>query len=221
MNVSEAVASRRSIRSFSDQPVDQDVIRRVLEKASRSPSGGNVQPWRFYVLNNDAMDRFKQSAQDALMSGKPQAVEYDIYPPKLQEPYRSSRFKCGEDMYKLLEIKREDKPARLNWLTNNYKFFGAPAGLFCFIDRGMGAPQWSDLGMILQTIMLLFQEEGIDTCAQEAWSQMASTVHEFVEPPENLMLFCGMAIGYRDEAAAVNKLVTDRAPLEDWVTFLS
>ena len=220
MNVSEAVANRRSIRSFSSQPVDDNVIKRVLDKASRSPSGGNVQPWRFYVLNNDAMERFKQTAEAALTSGKPQNIEYSIYPPKLQEPYRSSRFKCGEDMYKLLEIEREDKPARLNWLSNNYRFFGAPAGLFCFIDRGMGAPQWSDLGMILQTIMLLFQEEGIDTCAQEAWSQMASTVHEFVEPPENLMLFCGMAIGYEDKSAPINRLTSSRRPIDEWAQFL-
>jgi nitroreductase len=221
MNVSEAVTRRRSIRSFSAQAVDEDVIRRVLGKAARSPSGGNVQPWRFYVLNNEVMARFKQTVEDDLAAARPQDREYDIYPPKLQEPYRSSRFKCGEDMYKLLQIAREDKPARLNWLANNYRFFGAPAALFCFIDRGMGAPQWSDLGMMLQTIMLLFQEEGIDTCAQEAWSNMASTVDEFVNPPEDLMLFCGLAIGYRDPDAAVNNLVTDRAPLEDWATFLS
>lgn len=221
MNVSEAVAARKSIRAFLDTPVKNELIREVLGKASRAPSGGNVQPWKIYVLNGDAMGRFKALIQEKIPK-QPQGEppEYAIYPPKLKEPYRSWRYKVGEDMYALLDIPRENKMGRLAWMAENFKFFGAPAGLFCFIDRVMGPPQWSDLGMFLQTAMLLFQESGVDTCPQEAWSLWPKTVAEFVGAPDELMLFCGMAIGHRDPAHPVNRLETERAPVDEFATFI-
>ena len=53
----------------------------------------------------------------------------------LWEPYRTRRYELGEQMYALLGIPREDKADRLQWLTRNYEFFGAPVGLFFAIDR--------------------------------------------------------------------------------------
>ena len=150
----------------------------------------------------------------------PEEPAYDVYPPALKEPYRSQRFKVGEDMYALLGIPREDKPARLRHLARNFRFFDAPAAFFCFVDRVMGPPQWSDLGMFLQSFMLLAQEAGLDTCAQEAWANRAQMVSDFVNAPEELMLFCGMAIGYANPDAPVNALVADRDPLESWTTFV-
>ena len=80
----------------------------------------------------------------------------------------------------------------------------------------MNQPQWSDLGMFLQTFMLLAQEEGIDTCAQESWSLRQKMVSEFVEADSDLMLFCGMAIGYRDVSSPLNNYKTNRRPVESW-----
>ena len=104
-------------------------------------------------------------------------------------------------------------------MARNFEFFGAPAGFFCFVDACMGPPQWSDLGMFLQTFMLLAQEAGLDTCAQEAWAARPQTVKAFVQPDPELLLFCGMAIGYKDPHAPVNTLVSDREPLEVWTRF--
>ncbi len=221
MSVSEAVENRKSIRVFLDTPVEDRLIRDVLTKAARAPSGGNVQPWRLYVLNGDPHARFVAMMEQKLAEGEStETPEYNMYPPSLKEPYRSTRFKVGEDMYALLGIKREDKLARLEWLKNNLRFFGASAAVFCFTDRVMGPPQWSDLGMYLQTAMLLFQEAGVDTCAQESWSRWPKTVAEFVGAPDELMLFCGLAIGYKDPDHPVNTLVSDREPLEKFATFL-
>jgi nitroreductase len=214
MNVSEAVASRHSIRAFLDQPVDSGLLRALLEKSARAPSGGNVQPWRVFLLNGDAMPRFRAFLKT--QAGR-EAPAYAIYPDNLKSPYRDSRFKVGEDMYARLGIPREDKAARLAWVARNFDFFGAPAAFFCFIDRQMGPPQWSDLGMFLQTFMLLAREAGLDTCAQEAWAMRPESVARFVDADPDLMLFCGMAIGYRDPDAPVNQLVSDREPLDVWL----
>jgi nitroreductase len=217
MNVSEAVEARRSIRSFLDTPISDEQLSQLLEKAARAPSGGNVQPWRVFVINGPSMPKFHQFLADTDPREKP---AYEIYPKELPSPYRDSRFKVGEDMYKLLNIPRDDKPSRFAHLARNFKFFDAPAAFFCFIDKTMGPPQWSDLGMFLQTFMLLAQEEGLDTCAQEAWANRSQAVAKFVGAEDNLMLFCGMAIGHKNPEADVNSLVSDRSPLEAWVKFV-
>lgn len=217
MNVSDAVAQRKSIRAFLDTPVEDTVITELLEKAARAPSGGNVQPWRMYVVNGATTGKFLEFLNSSEIKDKP---EYDIYPKDLTSPYRDSRFKVGEDMYALLGIPREDKAARFAHLARNYTFFDAPAGLFCFVDRQMGPPQWSDLGMFLQTFMLLAQEAGLDTCAQEAWAMRANSVRHFVGAPDNLMLFCGIALGHKDPDKPVNSLVSEREPLDQWATFV-
>ena len=137
MKVSDAVNSRKSIRAFLDKPVDTDLITNLLQLASRAPSGGNLQPWHIYVLNGKKMLDFK-----GFMNKweNPELPQYEIYPPNLKDPYRTSRFELGEAMYKLLDIPREDKQARFAHLMENFNFFGAPAALFCFVDETMGPP---------------------------------------------------------------------------------
>ncbi len=216
MNVTDAVLARKSVRAFLPDPVSNDTIAKLLTTASRAPSGGNVQPWRIYVVNGESMAGFRE-----FLATRPiEAPAYDIYPSPLVEPYRSSRFKIGEDMYATLGIGREDKAGRLGQFAKNMDFFGAPAAIFCFIDRIMGPPQWSDLGMFLQTFMLLAQEAGLDTCPQEAWAVYEQAVSEFVGAPEELRIFCGVAIGHADPDAPINALVTDREPLDVFATFL-
>ena len=218
MDVTEAVDSRKSIRAFLDKAVDDSLIKELLEKASRAASGGNLQPWKIYVINGKTMNSFHKFQSEWT---EPETPAYAIYPENLKEPYKTSRYEVADDMYSLLGIAREDKEARFKQVLKNYEFFGAPAAFFCFVDRQMGRPQWSDLGMFLQTFMLLAREAGLDTCPQEAWAMKQESVTAFVEAPDELMLFCGMAIGYQDESEKVNELRTSRRPIEDWTVFLN
>ena len=217
MNVVDAVNARLSVRQFLSTPVSDDQLRSLLADASRSPSGGNVQPWRIYVVNGESLTRMRE-----FLTTQPpvEAPEYDVYPKSITEPYRTNRFTIGEQMYATLGIAREDKPGRLRQFANNNDFFSAPAAMFCFIDRQMGPPQWSDLGMFLQTFMLLAVENGLATCAQEYWSSRHQAVSMFVGAPENEMLFCGMSIGYADTAAPINSLRAERMPVDEWARFI-
>ena len=196
MKVTDAVLQRSSIRAFLQSPVSNELLRDLLEKSARAASGGNLQPWKIFVLNNESLSDFLlfQEKWD-----QPEVPAYAIYPPKLKEPYRTSRYELGEQMYKLLGIGRDDKDARIAQVMKNFEFFGAPCAFFCFVDRQMGPPQWSDLGMFLQTFMLLAKEAGLDTCAQEAWSMKQDSVAQFVKSEDDDMLFCGMCIGYRGQ----------------------
>ena len=50
METLEAIATRRSIRKFTDRPVTEETVNGVLAAAILAPSGKNRQPWRFVVL---------------------------------------------------------------------------------------------------------------------------------------------------------------------------
>jgi nitroreductase len=113
-------------------------------------------------------------------------------------------------------VPREDREGRLRQYHRNRRLFGAPVGIFVCLDRRMGPPQWADCGMFLQTLMLLAVERGLDTCSQEYWVQYARTVERYLGAPEDHMLYSGLALGWRDEAAPINTLRTTRAPFEEW-----
>jgi nitroreductase len=219
MDVYEAVESRRAVRGFTDQPVSREVIERVLTAAARTPSGSNIQPWNIYVVTGAPLAELKKRAVERVATGVPwDEREYEMYPPAMKSPYSDRRSAFGKERYSALGIAREDWEARQRAAIANWDCFGAPAALFCYIDRDMGPAQWADLGMYLQTVMLLLRAEGLHSCPQMAWSQVRETVADVVSPAEGQILFCGMSIGYED--TMVPYTCTGRAPLDETVTFV-
>ena len=193
--------------------------KRVLIAAARAPSGGNLQPWNTYVRTGASLAALKKRTAERVAAGDPgDEHEFEMYPPNLKSPYRERQFAAAEQRYTVLGIPRDDKQARQEAVAANWNCFGAPAALFCYIDRDMGSAQWVDLGMYLQTIMLLLRAEGLHSCPQMAWSVYRRSVAEIVSPPDELMLFCGMSIGVED--TTTGHVRVDRAPLAETVTFL-
>lgn len=220
MIVSEAVATRRSIRAFLDDAVDPAVLRRVLEKAQRAPSGGNVQPWNAVVLTGEPLARLQAAIVEVVPQGRAgRSAEYDIYPSALDGVYEDRRVDVGEVLYEALGIARDDKKARLAQFAENFRAFGAPVVMFVHTPRYMGPPQWSDIGMWLQTVMLLLREAGLDSCPQESWAMYSRQVRESIGIPDDHIFFCGLGVGYRDPAAPVNLFAVPRAPLSEVVRF--
>lgn len=220
LTVSDAVATRRSVRAFLPTPVDEAVLRRVLERALRAPSGGNLQPWRLRVVSGAALDQLKSAVvQRAIEQPEGESTDYPIYPSPLGAPWRDRRYQTGEALYASLEIDRADKAARREQFLNNYRAFGAPVVIFFYVQRSHGAAQWSDVGMLMQTLMLLLREEGLDSCPQEAWAPYAATVDARLHADAEEMLFAGLAVGVRDPDAAVNGFDVPRAAIDEIASF--
>jgi nitroreductase len=218
MEVSDAIRARRSVRGFLDRPVEPALLRELAVTAARAATGGNIQPWHIDIVHGGAMAELKTIMAEKLARGETEAPGYDIYPREMEDRYKGRTFAIGEAMYGHLGIPREDKTARRAWFARNFQFFGAPAAYFCTVDRRMGPPQWSDLGMYLQNLMLLAVEAGLATCPQECWAVYPQTVEGFLATPAERMLFCGVAIGYEDPAEKANLLRSARAPVEEWLS---
>jgi len=220
MNVIEAVTSRRSIRQFLDKPVDRATLERVLATAQRAPSGGNTQPWNAIVVGGDALRdiaaKIKEKTKTAPMG---ENMEYAIYPKDLDGRYEEQRRAVGRDMFESIGLARDDSAGRVAQMAKNWDSFGAPVQLFTYTRKYMGPPQWSDMGMWLQTVMLLLREAGLDSCSQEIWAMYGSYMRELLGIDDNHIFFCGMAIGYRDPDASINNFEVPRIPIGNAIEF--
>lgn len=218
MFVSEAVASRRSIRQFLDKPVALETLQRVLERAQMAPSGCNFQPWQATVLSGDPL----RELQAKMAASEPQdPAEYSWMAPEVLPEYKARLQQMGASLYGAMGIGRGDVDMRATFSNGNIHSFGAPAVLLCYFPRVMGPPQWSDVGMWLQTIMLLLREEGLDSCPQEFLAMYARIIKDHIGvSDESHIFFCGIAIGYRDDSVPVNQFDRARAPLDEVVRFV-
>ena len=217
MNVTEAVKSRRSVRDFSDRAVDLETIRRVMDTARWAASGCNYQPWEASILTGQPL----ADLQARMASDGPQAAEYDWTAPGQEDAYKQRLNRVSAGMFGALGIERGDTEARMKAMARNTTSFGAPVLLLCYFPRLMKEAQWSDTGMWLQTVALLLREEGLDSCFQEFMGLYPKTIRDFLGlDHDRYMVFCGMAIGYRDPDAPINNFERERVPLDEQVKFL-
>lgn len=217
MNVTEAVKSRRSVRAFTDKPVDLETIRRVMDTARWAPSGCNYQPWEATILAGDVLADFRKTLAAAAM----EQAEYDWAAPGTEDAYKERLDNVSKGMFGAMGIARDDVAGRMQAMERNRTSFDSPALMLCYFPRLMKEAQWSDTGMWLQTVALLLREEGLDSCFQEYMALFANTIRDFLSlDHERYMFFCGMAIGYRDESDPVNNFERERVPLDDQIKFL-
>jgi len=219
-SVTEVLKRRTSIRAFRSQPLARRLLHEILDVARWAPSGGNLQPWKLIAVTGAERDAVAELARRThAAGGADESTDRPVYPPNLWEPYRTRRYKLGEDLYALLAIPRSDRLGRLAQFARNYEMFGAPVELFFVVDERMGHGQWAHLGMFMQSIALAALERGVSSCMQEAWASLRITLKKHFALAEHEMIYCGMALGYADDTAAVNSLRSERAPVEEFATF--
>ncbi|MGD9648943.1 MAG: nitroreductase [Pirellulales bacterium] len=219
--VDDAILSRRSVRAFRDTPVGRDVVEDILDVARRAPSGTNTQPWKVYALAGDAKRRLSERLLKAYDEPVQDAhrEEFPYYPQRWISPYLERRRKVGFDLYGLLGIARDDKPAMHRQQARNYRFFDAPVGLIFTIDRVMERGSLLDYGMFLQNIMVAARARGLDSCPQAAFRRYHRLLAEVLGLPDSESVVCGMSLGYAAEDAPENRLQTEREPVASFTRF--
>ncbi len=216
--VTDAMLTRRSIRAFSDTPVPLDTIRQVLDTARWAPSGCNFQPWEGAVLTGAPLRELQDKMRAAPMQDP---KEYSWSDPEVLPECLARLHQVGADMYAALQVDRGDKEGRADFVGRNLVSFDAPAVLLVYFPRVMGPPQWSDVGMWLQSIMLLLREAGLDSCPQEFLSLHAKLIKDYLGvSDESHIFFCGIAIGCGIADDPVNQFDRKREPLDSKVQFL-
>ena len=218
--VEEAIASRRSIRRFLPDLVTRETVTELLALASRAPSGTNVQPWRVTGIGGEAKAALSAAILGAHDGGGKPEREYNYYPLEFPEPYLSRRRKIGWDLYGLLGIERGEKEKMHAQHGRNFEFFDAPVGMIFSIDRMLEIGSWLDFGMFLENIMIAARGKGLHTCPQAAFANYHRIIRERLSIPEDEVVSCGMSLGYVDNAAPENALVTEREPVESFATFI-
>jgi nitroreductase len=224
--VDAAITSRRSVRAFLPTPVPRQTIEDILRVASRAPSGVNTQPWKVTVLTGAAKENLsskilaEHDARAAAGSTGADVGEYDYYPTEWVSPYVERRRKIGWDLYGLLGIGKTDKARMHAQHGRNYTFFDAPVGLIFTIDRILRQGSWLDYGMFLQNVMTAARGRGLDSCPQAAFIGFHQVIAEQLALPAGEMVVCGMSLGFADESAVENKLVTEREPVSAFVRFV-
>jgi nitroreductase len=222
MHVDDAIASRRSVRGFLSTPVARETIESILRVSARAPSGTNMQPWKVYVCAGQAREALAEEVAALYLAGAPEhRDEVQMYPAQADFPdeYRARRRQVGWDLYSLLGVEKGDREGSRRHHVRNYLFFGAPVGLFFFIDRVLEIGSWLDYGMFIENVMLAARGHGLDTCPQAAWQRFHGPVREHLGVPEQRRLVCGMSLGYADPDAPANALVTTREPVEAFARF--
>lgn len=215
MSVIAAVVGRRSVRSFLPTPVNAETVRAILAAASRAASGTNIQPWLVHVVTGTARQRLAEAVLAAAEAGE-QSLEYEYLAAGMKEPWLSRRRQIGYKLYEIYGIDRSDYAARKAVMLRNYEFFGAPVGIFFTMDRQHALGTWLDCGMFMQNVMIVARAYGLETCPQQAWCDYGTVVHRELAIPDDHILLSGMALGFIDEQAAVNKLRSPREPVENF-----
>ncbi len=219
MNTSRAIRERKSVRAFTSDQVSRELIERVLDTARHAPSGANSQPWQVAVVTGKTKERVCEALITEFRSGKPEDRDYDYYPSKWQEPFKTRRIACGIQLYDTLGIERKDREGRMAQWEANYRGFGAPVILFFFLDPSLAIGSYMDSGMFIQSVMLAAVDEGLATCPQAALSGYAGVVKDILGYPQETILLCGMALGFEDRNALVNSYRTPREEVVDFTEF--
>jgi nitroreductase len=220
LTVHDAITGRQSIRAYLDQPVPRNVLERILATAGRAPSGSNIQPWKVYILEGAVKDELIGQLVGRHERGDQGKAAYNYYPVNWRQPYIGRRRQTGWGLYGLLGIGRDDKDQMAAQHRQNLTFFGAPVGLIMTIDRDMEIGSWLDTGMFLQSLMIAARAEGLETCAQAAFAPYHDVIQAQLAIPADEMVICGMALGFGDPDALINRFRTERIPIAEFATWV-
>jgi nitroreductase len=210
---------RFSCRQFdSARPVPPALIRRCVLLASRAPSGGNTQPWHVRLLTGDALRQLSRQIHQrgVYLETAADRLPFKMYPDvSASRAMYDRRVSVAKSMYALAGIAMDDKAARNRQSLRNYDAFDAPALLFICVDAAVDRNGWAHCGMFAMALALACEAHGLATCFQESFANIPQLVGEYIGLPSSEVLWCALSIGFADRSAPINRIRTERRPVDD------
>lgn len=216
--VERAVLTRRSVRGFLPDPVPRPLLDRIFALAQSAPSNCNVQPWRVYVASGAARNRVQAALAGAVSAGVPGNPEFERGA-KFTGVYRELQMECALALYSEMNVSLDDRAGRDRASFRNFELFDAPHVAFIGMSQEFGTTVALDVGMYVQTLMLLMTAHGIASCPMGSLRRYPDIVREELDVPEDIGILCGICFGYEDVAVPANRTRTTRAPVSDNVQF--
>ena len=203
MEILEGIKTRQSIRAFKPNPITQDVMKKILQAASTSPSYTNTQPWEVVVVSGKKKDELSRKLLElarAKASTNPDLHMPKGWPAALEQRAREH----GVRRLNTLGMARDDEAGREKLRLMNFEFYDAPCALFLFIDGTLG--EWSifDMGIFSQTLILAAHSLGVESCLQASVTNYAPEIKKFLGIRGSKKLVICISLGYPDETAKLN-----------------
>ena len=213
----DLLALRRSIRSFTAEPVPQGAVEDILRAAGLAPSNSNTQPWKVDVLMGAGKSRLTQAIMEEHHRNDEMPSAH--FPIPLPTENRERQMAFGQLFYGTFGIAKGDREAATRQLATNYDFFGAPVGLIVSIDSSLLKHSWLDCGIFLQTLMLAAAARGYGTCAQVVFARHEATIVRELGLPDDRSVVCGVSLGVPDRDAPINTVSYPREPVSAFARF--
>ena len=223
MTITEAIRKRKSIRGFTSKPVSRDTIRDILETAGRAPSAMNTQPWGFTVVGGEILEKIKSGIIEKLRTGAPAQPDHLVVGWPTDSVYRQRQVALAKKIFSLMDIKREDREKRTEWLERGFRFFDAPCAIIITTDKLLAeSTPLIDIGAVMQNICLAALDHGLGTCIEDQGVMYPEVLRDLAGIGDHRRIMIAIAIGYPDAEFPANKLETDREPVDEitqWVGF--
>jgi nitroreductase len=219
MELAESIEGRRSIRAFRQEAVPREVLGAIFNQAWRAPSWGNTQPWKVTVVGGGALQAMIGEFVKKILAGgspKPDMEMPRDWPEEMDGRYKEN----GRKLFAEIGIERGDRLKRDAHRLNMFRFFGAPQAIYLHQDRRLSAYSTFDAGLLAQNITLLAAEKGLGTCFLAVSVLYPDVIRKYTGIPETDRIIIGLAIGYPDEAAPINRFRSERVPIENVVRWV-
>ena len=220
MNVVEAIKTRKSIRDFKPDPVSQKILKKILKIACHAPSASNAQPWLFTVITGDVLENIRLATIEKLQAGHPFSPEWEVDEWPRGSVYRRRQVEIAKQLFKLMDIPRENQQKRDAWIERGFRYFNAPAVIIITSDGSLPETRpLLDIGGVMQTICLAALEFGLGTCIQNQGVMYPDILRKFAQIPASQRIIVAIAMGYPNWDFAANQVASAREALENITTW--
>lgn len=221
MEFEEVVRSRRSIRGFQKKPVPKALIREILELAMRAPTSLNSQPWNFYVVTGDVLDRIRKGNVERNVAGVPDSREFRMGP-AYQGVHRDRQVEIAKQLFTAMGIAREDKDARMDWVLRGFRQFDAPVSIVVTYDKALhgGDIPPFDCGGVVNCLVNAAWNRGLGCVINSQGIMQSPVVRAEAGIPDDQVIQTCVAMGWPDESFPANGVVSLRKSVDEAATFL-